>query len=35
MKTINYIKYNEIVQCPTTGDITTTHIVGGNVPMGL
>ncbi len=35
MKTINYIKYNEIVQCPTTGNITSTHIVGCNIPMGL
>lgn len=32
---IKLFKYNEIVQCPITGDVTTTHIVGGNVPMGL
>ena len=35
MKTNNYIKYNEIVQCPTSGDITSTLIIGGNVPLGL
>ena len=35
MKTTNHIKYNEIVQCPETNGITTTLIVGGNVPMGL
>lgn len=29
------IYYNEIVQCPNTGNITTTHIVGGNIPLGL
>jgi len=34
MKTINYIKYNEIVQCPNTNNITTTLIVGGHT-MGL
>lgn len=28
-------RYNEIVQDPITGHITTTHIVGGNVPLGL
>lgn len=28
-------KYNEVVQCPNTGHVTTTHIVGGNIPMGL
>ncbi len=28
-------KYNEIVQCPNTGDVTTTLVVGGNIPMGL
>ena len=35
MKTTNYIKYNEIVQCPNSGDVTSTLIVGGNVPLGL
>ena len=28
-------RYNEIVQCPETGHITTSIIVGGNTPMGL
>lgn len=28
-------RYNEIVQCPTTGQITTTHIIGTNIPLGL
>ena len=28
-------KYNEIVQCPQTGNITTTLVVGGNIPLGL
>ncbi len=27
--------YNEIVQCPNNGDVTSTLIVGGNVPLGL
>ena len=27
--------YNEIVQCPSTGSVTTTLIVGGNIPLGL
>jgi len=35
MKTTNYIKYNEIVQCPNSDNVTTTLIVGGNVPLGL
>ena len=35
MKTTNYIKYNEIVQDPNTGHITTTLVIGGNVPLGL
>lgn len=35
MKTNNYIKYNEIVQCPTSGDITSTLVIGGNTPLGL
>lgn len=34
MKTINYIKYNEWVQDPETGHITTTHVVGSQI-MGL
>lgn len=28
-------KYNEIVQCPETGNITTTIVIGINIPMGL
>jgi hypothetical protein len=28
-------RYNEIVQCPNTGDITTTLVVGGITPLGL
>ena len=35
IKSIFSCKYNEIVQCPNTGDVTSTHIVGGNIPMGL
>lgn len=34
-KIFRYNRYNEIVQCPSTGHITTTHIVGGITPMGL
>ena len=29
------IRYNEIVQCPTSGGITTTLVIGGNTPLGL
>ena len=36
MKTTNHINYNEWVQDPNNADhITTTHIVGGNIPLGL
>lgn len=34
MKQLNYIKYNEIVQCPINGSITTTLIVSNQI-MGI
>jgi len=31
----NVVKYNEIVQHPQTGEMTSILVVGSNIPMGL